>query len=118
MSFFGGCGFLWSQTLHRGVICVFFWRGLLFLVLLLYHTPRLAVLSFSAALRFSDDFDLRFPFGKQHWDSGEFMPRFLFTVGSLFMFGVQFPSVIEAVILWRHRHEPIAHGPRKCASVA
>ena len=30
----------------------------------------------------------------------------------------EYPSVIEAVILWRHRHEPIAHGPRKCASVA
>ena len=90
------------------------------MVLQLHHTsvPRLAVLSFSAAGRFSDDFDLRFPFGKQHWDSGEFMPRFLWTVGCLFMMGVQFPAVIEAVILWRHRHEPIAHGPRKCASVA
>ena len=83
-----------------------------------YHTSRLAFLSFSAAGRFSDDFDLRFPFGKQHWDWGEFMPIFLNTGANLFMFGVQFPAVIEAVTLWRHRHEPIAHGPRKCASVA
>ena len=83
-----------------------------------YCTSCLGFLSFSAALRFGDDFDLRFPFGKQHWDSGDFMPRFLFTIANLFLFGVQFPAVIEAVILWRHRHEPIAHGPRKCASVA
>ena len=76
--------------------------------------PAHIVIGLWYGLRISDDFDLRFPFGGFHWDAG---PAAVITFVVLLPFAlIPFTGSVEAYILWTHRHEPITHGPRKCAS--
>eukprot|EP01048_Picozoa_sp_COSAG05_P005347 COSAG05_NODE_314_length_11610_cov_17.223265_10_plen_308_part_00 len=60
----------------------------------------------------TEEIDFRFPCGASHWDCGPLLPQLLF----LFSVWIGFPIYTggpELWVLWRHRHEPIAHGPRK-----
>ena len=62
---------------------------------------------------FSDDFDLRWPFGKFHWDLGPVVPRLACYLLCAFPIVFTHSGCIEVVQLYRHRHVPFAHGPRK-----
>ena len=60
---------------------------------------------------FSDDFDLRFPFGKMHWDVpviGDVMAQTLSVLIMLFMFGG-----FEAVIMYRMRGAKLPPGKNR-----
>ena len=61
--------------------------------------------------RVSEDFDLRFPWGKMHWDVSEPIIRVLNTVSWSVFVSIAYCAGIEAIILWRHRHDEIQHGP-------
>jgi hypothetical protein len=65
---------------------------------------------------FGDDFDLRFPFGKMHWDA-PVIPDILTQVFH-FVVATIFTGGIEAIIMYRMRDEPLPPSNRTWWSVS